>query len=303
MFDSYSPIAYSWRPQLSRRWLCRLPAVLSSPRSEWLLSFEAVKPPIAAPARRTIRFRSNWERMWKVSTRKSCTSLLYCLLGFLGMATPAWGDPVQLVFTTAQSPFTPGALNQGCIAKTFLTSNPISTTTTSSSITVSKSFETSSRSISAVSQRPCRTASLEVIRHDGGNLIYDLFDVTTDQATLNNNDRFMTDVFEDIGTGLLFGSFSIGTGSTTDVLRLPFNSAGVAAISAARGGFFSLGGAVNGRGLISSATAKKQSASSGWFLTESHRRQYEPMSMLLVETGLWRIGARQWRQKRAAKSN
>lgn len=166
------------------------------------------------------------------------------------MATPARGEPVQLVFTTAQSPFTPGALNQGWYSPDFpdfhsdLNDNYIVVDNGFEVVRDFFTFDLGGLTDAVV------TASLEVIRHDGGNLIYDLFDVTTDPATLNKNDRFRPDVFEDIGTGLLFGSFPIGTGSTTDVLRLPLNSAGVAAISAARGGFFSLGGAINGGGLV-----------------------------------------------------
>lgn len=182
--------------------------------------------------------------------RKSRTSILCYLLGFLGGALPSYADPVQVVFTTAQSPFTPGVLNQGWYTPDFpdfhsdLNDNYL---VVDNGIDHFRNFFTFDLQGLGGS---ITTASVEVIRHDGGNLIYDLFDVTTEAATLNMNDAFKADVFEDLGSGVVFGSFPIGEGPTTELLRFPLNDAGVAAISAARGGFFSVGGAVDGRGLV-----------------------------------------------------
>jgi hypothetical protein len=47
-------------------------------------------------------------------------SVLLFLLAWPGTGIRAYADPVGLVFTTAQSPFTPGVLNQGWYSRSML---------------------------------------------------------------------------------------------------------------------------------------------------------------------------------------
>lgn len=93
-------------------------------------------------------------------------------------------------------------------------------------------------------------ATLEVTRFsidsDDQSETYSLFDVDTDAASLNDNDAFDAATFNDIGSGTGYGDFTVSTttGSSGDVLSFDLNSAALADIEAAAGGFFSVGGCV-----------------------------------------------------------
>jgi hypothetical protein len=67
-------------------------------------------------------------------------------------------------------------------------------------------------------------------------------EVSTPAATLNDNTGASQTIFDDLGTGTSYGSFPVGEGQEFDILSFPLNAAGVAAVNAARGGFFSIGG-------------------------------------------------------------
>jgi hypothetical protein len=207
------------------------------------------------------------------------------------LATPPLvsADPVRAVFTTAQSAFTTGVLNQGWYSPNFPS---FQDDLNDNYIVVSNGFE-EFRNFFTFDLRtlrsPVTTATLEVVRHDGGNLIYDVFDVTTDAATLNMNGTFKSDVFEDLGTGVGFGSFPIGTGPMTEVLRFPLNAAGVAAISRSSGGFFSVGGAVQGRGLV---FGNSQGSVVRLVINDGAAPTAEPATLLLTAAGLITIARR-----------
>ena len=69
----------------------------------------------------------------------------------------------------------------------------------------------------------------------------EFFDVSTDAVTLNNNQGLSQAIFEDLGTGVSYGSFTV----LDDRLQfgLLLNEAGLADINAANG-FFSIGGSL-----------------------------------------------------------
>jgi len=71
---------------------------------------------------------------------------------------------------------------------------------------------------------------------------YGLFDVSTDVATLNDNTGADGAIFDDLGTGTTYGAVAI-TESGEDIVSVPLNAAGIAAVNSAAGGFFSVGGA------------------------------------------------------------
>jgi hypothetical protein len=74
--------------------------------------------------------------------------------------------------------------------------------------------------------------------------IYGLFDVSTDAATLNNNNGTNASIFNDLGSGKSYGTFNVSTTDTNDLLAFTLNSAALADIDLAKGGFFSIGGAL-----------------------------------------------------------
>lgn len=71
-----------------------------------------------------------------------------------------------------------------------------------------------------------------------------LSDVSTDAATLNHNSGQNAEIFNDLGTGTVYGEYVIGTDQDNVTLDLKLNSAAVADINQARGGFFSIGGSL-----------------------------------------------------------
>ena len=73
---------------------------------------------------------------------------------------------------------------------------------------------------------------------------YELFDVSTDAATLNNNTGTNATIFADLGSGTSYGSFAvpISVFSLDEILTFPLNAAAVSDINTAAGGFFSIGG-------------------------------------------------------------
>jgi len=72
-----------------------------------------------------------------------------------------------------------------------------------------------------------------------------LFDVLTDAVTLNNNVGTSESIYDDLGSGISYGEFEIlSDGLSTDVLSFELNAAAISDINAARGGWFSIGGAL-----------------------------------------------------------
>jgi len=67
--------------------------------------------------------------------------------------------------------------------------------------------------------------------------------VTTDAATLNNNEGASQSIFDDLGSGTSYGSFNVpGSGGFNDVLFFALNDNAIADINAGINGFFSIGG-------------------------------------------------------------
>lgn len=168
------------------------------------------------------------------------------LLGMTFVAS-AGADPVTLVVTTAQSPFTPGTLNQGWYSphaefNADTNDNYLAAAEPDGEYRNFFTFDLSSVR-AAVS-----SAVLEAQRHGSrGELTYSLFDVSTDPGQLNSNAEFDAAIFDDLGSGISFGSFLVPDRpfAENEILRFALNRAGIAGIRAARGGFFSLGGAVS----------------------------------------------------------
>jgi hypothetical protein len=74
-------------------------------------------------------------------------------------------------------------------------------------------------------------------------LAYSLYDVSTSAAALDGDSGPNAAIFNDLGTGTLYGSFAVTTGQANSVVSFTLNAAGIAAINAAQGSLFSIGGA------------------------------------------------------------
>jgi hypothetical protein len=83
-----------------------------------------------------------------------------------------------------------------------------------------------------------------------GQPIYTLYDVSTPAAALNLSGGPDAAIFNDLGSGITFGSFPVAPGNAADVFSFPLNAAGVSGYNAALGGFFSIGGVVDPPGSI-----------------------------------------------------
>lgn len=92
------------------------------------------------------------------------------------------------------------------------------------------------------------SATLELRRsfNQSPTATYQLFDVSTDARTLNNNTGTSGAIFDDLGTGHNYGVFQVTNGGRDDTLQFTLNGAGRADIQAASGRFFSIGGDVLG---------------------------------------------------------
>ena len=77
-----------------------------------------------------------------------------------------------------------------------------------------------------------------------GSVEYTLWDVTTDYLTLNANDGTSAAIFNDLGTGITYGSVSVSDDGTPDPVTISLNAAAITAINRNAGEFFSIGGAL-----------------------------------------------------------
>jgi dipeptidyl aminopeptidase/acylaminoacyl peptidase len=164
---------------------------------------------------------------------------------------PGPGAARTVVFSTSDSPFTPGARNQGWWNPLVDNSDgndnyvvgfvPGSEPDQRGEYRNFFTFDLSSLTGRVISAR------LELTRFGYGSAdpseTLGLFDVSTGARTLNRNNGASAAIFEDLGTGTSYGTFEVsGSAEPSDVLSLPLNAAALADINAAAGGFFSMGG-------------------------------------------------------------
>ena len=73
------------------------------------------------------------------------------------------------------------------------------------------------------------------------------WDVQTSAATLNNNSGLNASIINDLGSGANYGSFQVlMANDPTSVLSFDLNANAIADLNADRGGFFSIGGSMDG---------------------------------------------------------
>jgi hypothetical protein len=179
--------------------------------------------------------------------------LVLAALASAVIALPAAGHAATTqTFSTSQSEFTAGVRNQG-----WWSADPrVSNSDANANYVASRSSDASQENFFTFDLRrlptscAVRSATLRLTRFQGsgtGTLTYQLWDVSTPAAILNDNDGFSPSIAADLSSGSTFGSFAVDSDPSLpldEVLSLPLSSAGVAAVSAARGDFFSIGGAL-----------------------------------------------------------
>ena len=140
---------------------------------------------------------------------------------------------------------------------------------------------------------PIVAARLEVQRFGSNSMdateTYELFDVSTDAATLNAFGPADAAIFDDLGSGNSYGAFVLDIGANpADLLSFPLNDAAVNDINAAAGGFFSLGGAITSAPFFAfDQTLFGASSSSGiQRLVVDTTAIPEPSAWALLATGL-----------------
>lgn len=169
----------------------------------------------------------------------------------------AQANATLLSFTTNQSQFTPGVSNQGYWANrdlpccTVMDSNDNYFTgeadfgLTTGFAELRSFFTFDLRSLTAPVAGASLTVYSGVFGTDSFTEVLELFDVSTEAAILNFNDRVNDAIFEDLGSGNSYGRFRLfrATDSMVDI-SLELNDAALADINAAAGGFFSIGGKI-----------------------------------------------------------
>ncbi len=92
---------------------------------------------------------------------------------------------------------------------------------------------------------------------------YDVYDVTTDIGTLLAGGNAFFSTFNDLGTGVSYGSVSVPAGFSNQFVTVSFNAAGVQALNAAKGNLFATGGTFTGPGFVFGSSGGRE-PNDGW---------------------------------------
>ncbi len=134
------------------------------------------------------------------------------------------------------------------------------------------------------------------------NVLYTLFDVSTDAETLNKNDSLNLAIYDDLGTGNSYGSREFSNEKYENDFEMSLNELAFLDILGAQGGYFSIGGAAT----IFSETGE------GYIFGGSGETPYSlrietqisavplPAALPLYGAGLAVLGFVGWRKKRKA---
>ncbi len=145
-------------------------------------------------------------------------------------------------FSTSESQFTTGVMNQGFWSTgSNLDTNDNYIVGSYSAYLYNNFFTFDLKNLNETAT----SAYLVLWRYQSGGLpvTYSLWDVTTPPDALNFNNGINMSIFNDLASGIQYGSAVVSDYYSPDPLIIPLNSYALAAINATAGnGFFSVGG-------------------------------------------------------------
>jgi hypothetical protein len=179
-------------------------------------------------------------------------NLLVATVMLLCLPSYSLGD-LTWEFNTSDSPINGKSRNQGFYTNrgfnnpsnvNYLTGQLFSAPATTTELRSFFTFDLSSLDLSG---RVITSAALQLTQFSGSStrsLL--LYDVSTPAIQLNLGSAFDSPtgiaIFNDLGSGNLYGSAVIGPGSVSQVVSIPINATALDHIANAAGGFFSIGG-------------------------------------------------------------
>lgn len=108
--------------------------------------------------------------------------------------------------------------------------------------------------LSSIAGETVTGATIELRRYNqSGTPTLEFFDVSTTAQDLAQRNTVSAAIFDDLGTGSSYGTFTPASGNSTDVLSFVLNSAALSDITASLGGYFSVGATASG-GLMFAAS-------------------------------------------------
>jgi hypothetical protein len=222
----------------------------------------------------------------------------------LALSRPA--TAALIIFNTSDNQLLPGVDNQGWWSATLANVSTNATYFTGESATgaLLRSFFTFDLSSLDLANEAVTAVTLELARfaydsEDESETIA-FFDVSTDATTLNNNAGTSAAIFDDLGSGTMYGTFVVPayTFSSAQTLSFPLNDNATAAVAAAAGGFFSIGAALTsitrGGGENEALFGSSSSVGIQRLIVETTAVVPEPTSMGLAITAMAGLALRKY---------
>jgi hypothetical protein len=161
-------------------------------------------------------------------------------------AIPVFAD-ITVTYDTSQAEFAPPSLNQGWWPSS--TAGDVNTSTLNDNHYTGRLGNSILRSFYTFDlvgvTGTVTSATFRVHRgFQNATVTLQLWDVSTNAATLNNNVGFNASIFADLGSGNSYGSFVVPTGNSSDYLTFTLDSQALTDISANSGGYFSIGASI-----------------------------------------------------------